>query len=62
MTIQRFPGSVPGRSRIVVHNGLVYTVATAASDSEDIAEQIRLCLAYLDKHLHEAGTDRSGLL
>ena len=21
-----------------------------------------MCLAYLDKHLHEAGTDRSGLL
>ena len=62
MTIQRFPGSAPGRSRIVVHNGLVYTVATAASDSEDIAEQTRLCLAYLDKHLHEARTNRSGLL
>ncbi|MBO6729372.1 MAG: hypothetical protein JJ884_12015 [Maricaulis sp.] len=27
-----------------------------------MAEQTRLCLAYLDKHLHEAGTNRSGLL
>ena len=31
--IKRTPGSAAGRSRIVEHNGLVYTVATARENS-----------------------------
>jgi enamine deaminase RidA (YjgF/YER057c/UK114 family) len=61
-TIRRIPASGPGRSRVVLHGGLVYTVGTAACGTPDIAEQTRSALGYIDQHLAEAGTDKSRLL
>ncbi len=62
LPITRFPGSAPGRSSIVVHNGLVFTVATADTYELDMAKQTREALANLDKQLAAAGTDKSRLL
>ncbi|MEJ0069093.1 MAG: Rid family hydrolase [Pseudomonadota bacterium] len=62
MTIQRWPGSVPGRSRIVKHAGTVYTVATAREKSAAVREQTADALAVIDANLAEAGSDKSKLL
>ncbi|HEX2114654.1 MAG TPA: RidA family protein [Alphaproteobacteria bacterium] len=60
--IHRLPGSAPGRSRVVVHGGLVFTVATAREKSASMRAQAASALAVLDAHLAEAGTDKSKLL
>jgi enamine deaminase RidA (YjgF/YER057c/UK114 family) len=60
--IQRFPGSAAGRCRAVVHDGLVFTVATAREKSPSLAAQTRDALAVLDRNLADAGTDKSKLL
>ena len=62
MSIERIHGSARGRARAVVHNGIAHVVATALSDSRDIAEQTRLTLANLDEGLALAGSDRSRLI
>ena len=61
-TIKRFPGSVPTRSKAVVHNGLVYTVATAPNKSAPLYEQTREALAAIDRNLAEAGSNKSHIL
>jgi len=61
-TIKRFPGSVPTRSKAVVHNGLVYTVATAPNKSAPLYEQTREALAAIDRNLAEAGSHKSRIL
>jgi len=60
--IQRFAGKVPTRSRAVAHDGLVYTVATAAQKSPSLYEQTRQALAAIDKTLADAGSDKSHIL
>lgn len=60
--IQRFAGSAAGRSNAVIHNGLVFTVATAKSKSASLGEQTRGALQALDARLAEAGTDKSRIL
>jgi enamine deaminase RidA (YjgF/YER057c/UK114 family) len=60
--IKRFPGAVPTRSRAVVHNGLVFTVATAADKSGSLYEQTRQTLAAIDCNLADAGTHKSRIL
>ena len=60
--IKRFPGSVPTRSKAVVHNGLVYTVATAPNKSAPLYEQTREALAAIDRNLAEAGSHKSRIL
>jgi enamine deaminase RidA (YjgF/YER057c/UK114 family) len=60
--IQRLAGKVPSRSRAVVHDGLVYTVATAAQKSPSLYEQTRQALAAIDKTLAEAGSSKSRIL
>jgi len=60
--IHRLPGSAAGRSRVVVHNGLVFTVATAREKSASMRAQTASALAVLDQHLAEAGTDKTKLL
>jgi enamine deaminase RidA (YjgF/YER057c/UK114 family) len=60
--IQRFAGKVPTRSRAVVHDGLVYTVATAAQKSPSLYEQTREALAAIDKNLADAGSNKSRIL
>ncbi|MBX3454540.1 RidA family protein [Ferrovibrio sp.] len=62
LPIKRFPGSAPGRSSIVAHAGLVYTVVTADTYELDMTRQTREALANLDRQLAEAGTDKSRLL
>jgi enamine deaminase RidA (YjgF/YER057c/UK114 family) len=62
VTIQRWPGGVRGRSRIVKHAGTVYTVATARDKSAAVREQTADALAVIDANLAEAGGDKSKLL
>ena len=62
MTITRIAGASRGRSRAVVHGGLVYAVATDTTSSAGMAEQTRRALAALDKNLEDAGSDKSRLL
>lgn len=62
MTIERLSGSARGRSRATIHDGLVYTVATAADSSQDLAGQTEQTLAALDKNLADAGTDKTQIL
>ena len=52
----------PTRSRIVIHNGIVTTVAVARNESSSLYEQSRAALAIVDRHLSEAGTDKSRIL
>jgi enamine deaminase RidA (YjgF/YER057c/UK114 family) len=60
--IRRIPGSVSTRSNAVVHNGLVYAVATAPEKSPSLYEQTKAALALLDASLEHAGTHRRNLL
>ena len=60
--IQRFPGSAAGRSSAVVHNGLIFTVATAKNKSASLGDQTRDALKALDARLHEAGSSKSRIL
>ena len=62
MTIDRLRGAAKGRSSAVNHNGIVYAVATASSDSSSVAEQTRLTLAVLEKNFTAAGSDKTRLL
>jgi enamine deaminase RidA (YjgF/YER057c/UK114 family) len=62
LPITRFPSEAPGRSRTTVHGGLVFTVATADTYELDMTKQATEALAKLDRHLAEAGTDKSRLL
>ena len=60
--IARFPGPGRPRSRAVVHNGLVYTVATAPVKSASLYDQTRQALVFLDESLAQAGSNKSRLL
>ena len=62
MDIKRTRGTNKGRAPAVIHNGMVYAVATASSDSTSVAEQTRLTLAALDQILDTVGSDESRLL
>ena len=52
----------PTRSRIVIHDGVVTTVATATAKSPSLYDQSRDALANIDRLLSEAGTDKSRVL
>lgn len=53
----------PRRSRVVVHNAVVYVGGMAADDrTQDIAGQTKQTLAKIEKFLADAGTDKSRLL
>ena len=60
MEIRRLQGAAKGRSRAVVHGGLVYTVATGPG--ADVAAQTRAALAAIDRNLADAGSDRTRIL
>jgi enamine deaminase RidA (YjgF/YER057c/UK114 family) len=60
--ITRLPGSTPTRSRAVIHNGLVFTVATARNKSRSHYEQMCSALAELDAALSECGTSKARIL
>lgn len=62
MTIQRFEKN-HRRSRVVVHNGVVYLAGQVANNRlGDIASQTREALDNVDKMLALAGTDKSRIL
>jgi len=60
--ITRFPGLTPTRSRAVVHDGLVFTVAVTPHDEPGVYEQTRSLLRRIDESLAMAGTDKSRVL
>jgi enamine deaminase RidA (YjgF/YER057c/UK114 family) len=60
--ITRLAGSNPTRSRGVVHDNLVFTVAVASDKVASCYEQTKQALAAIDKNLAEAGTDKSRIL
>lgn len=50
------------RSRSVIHNGIVTTVATSNTKVSSLYDQARDALAAIDRNLQEAGTDKSRIL
>jgi enamine deaminase RidA (YjgF/YER057c/UK114 family) len=60
--IQRFSGPGRPRSRTVVHDGLVFTVATAPLKSSSLYDQTKQALAFLDESLAQAESNKSRLL
>jgi 3-hydroxyisobutyrate dehydrogenase len=61
--IKRFPGLAPTRSRAVVHDDLVFTVAVAPDPvTSSMYEQSVKALARIDESLALCGTDKSRIL
>jgi enamine deaminase RidA (YjgF/YER057c/UK114 family) len=60
--IARLPGSVPTRSRAVVHNGIAHAVAVSPDKVPSTYEQTRRALIAIDRALAEAGTDKTRIL
>jgi enamine deaminase RidA (YjgF/YER057c/UK114 family) len=60
--IERFAGLTPTRSRAVIHDGLVFTVAVSPDADPGVYEQTRKALKRLDESLAMAGTDKSRVL
>jgi 3-hydroxyisobutyrate dehydrogenase len=61
--IKRFPGLTPTRSRAVVHDDLVFTVAVAPDPvTSSMYEQSTKALARIDESLALCGTDKSRIL
>jgi enamine deaminase RidA (YjgF/YER057c/UK114 family) len=60
--IMRFPGLTPTRSRAVVHDGLVFTVAVSPDGDATFYEQTRKALKRIDESLAMSGTDKSRIL
>ncbi|UPY35874.1 Rid family hydrolase [Sediminicoccus sp. KRV36] len=59
---QRFPGSNPTRSRAVLHNGIVTTVATSPVKSDSMYEQTQGALAAITGALQAAGSSQAQIL
>ena len=61
--IDRFPGLTPTRSRAVVHDDLVFTVAVAPDPvTSSMYEQSAKALARIDESLALCGSDKSKIL
>ena len=61
--ISRFPGLTPTRSRAVVHDDLVFTVAVAPDPiTPSMYEQSAKALTRIDESLALCGTDKSKIL
>jgi enamine deaminase RidA (YjgF/YER057c/UK114 family) len=61
--ITRFPGLTPTRSRAVVHDDLVMTVAVAPDPvTSSMYEQTARALARIDESLALCGSDKSKIL
>ncbi len=60
--IQRFSGLTATRSRAVVHDGLVFTVAVSPDPDPGVYEQTRKALKRIDESLAMSGTDKSRVL
>ena len=63
LMITRFPGLTPTRSRAVVHDKLVFTVAVTPDPAPPgIYEQTQRALKRIDESLAMSGTDKSRIL
>lgn len=62
LPITRFSGMAPGRSRAVRMGKLIYTVAVADTHEKDMHRQTQETLAKIERHLKEAGSDKTRLL
>ena len=61
--IERFPGLTPTRSRAVIHDDLVFTVAVAPDPvTSSMYEQSAKALGRIDESLALCGTDKSRIL
>jgi enamine deaminase RidA (YjgF/YER057c/UK114 family) len=60
--ITRFPGLTPSRSRAVIHDGLVFTVAVSPDGDPSCYEQTRNALKRIDESVALSGTDKSRIL
>lgn len=60
--ITRFPGLTPTRSRAVIHDGLVFTVAVSPDPDPGFYEQTQKALKRIDGSLAMSGTDKSRIL
>jgi enamine deaminase RidA (YjgF/YER057c/UK114 family) len=60
--ITRFPGLTPTRSRAVVHDGLIFTVAVSPDPDPSFYDQTRKALKRIDESLAMSGTDKSLIL
>jgi enamine deaminase RidA (YjgF/YER057c/UK114 family) len=60
--ITRFPGLTPTRSRAVIHDGLVFSVAVSPDADASFYEQTRKALRRIDESLAMSGTDKSRIL
>ncbi len=56
MNITRIKGAAQGRCKTVIHNGFVWTVATAKGKT--VADQTLAALETIEANLEEAGTDK----
>lgn len=61
-TIERVPSGHAGRSRSCAYGNIIYTVATSADTSLDIAGQTHLALAALSTSLEGLGSHASRML
>jgi enamine deaminase RidA (YjgF/YER057c/UK114 family) len=52
----------PTRARIVIHDGVLTTVAVSTVKVPSLYEQARDALAQIDRNLAEAGTDKTRIL
>ena len=60
--IERIKGAVPTRSRAVIHDGIVYTVAVSPDKSPSVYTQTQRALEALTRTLGEAGSNKSRIL
>jgi enamine deaminase RidA (YjgF/YER057c/UK114 family) len=61
--IKRFSGLTPTRSRAVVHDGLVFTVAVSPDPAPPgLYQQTQRALKRIDESLAMTGTDKSRIL
>jgi len=61
--ITRFPGLTPTRSRAVVHDGLIFTVAVSPDPAPPgLYEQTQRALRRIDESLAMSGTTKSRIL
>ena len=58
VNVQRIHGGAIGRSKTVVANGFVWSVATANAGTQGVAAQTQACLDKLQHNLHEVGSSK----
>lgn len=54
--------SGPRMSQAVIHNGIAYLAGQVAAEGASVTLQTKAVLAKVDALLHEAGTDKTGIL